>query len=121
VINCIGGTNTSGATQLYVNAFSIDNQGRLVCVFNGAAAVPLVQGLQNLQVSYGVKTDFSVDNRSVDSYLRANEMTATNWSNVISVRITLNFTNPLAGQPGQPATIPFTRVIDLMGQTGVKT
>ena len=119
VINCIGGSNASGANFVYSNAFSIDGLGNLVCALNGAAAVPLVSGLTNLQIWYGVKTSFAVNNGAVDSYLRANEMTAANWSNVITVRVVLTFTNPLAGQPGQAATIPFERVIGVMNHEGV--
>jgi hypothetical protein len=36
----------------------------------------------------------------------------------MSARVTLNFVNPLYSvtQPGQPATLAFTKVIGLMGQ-----
>jgi len=125
MINCTGGTNTTAATVTYVNQFLIDANGNLNCVLtsNGvvAAAQPLVSGITNLSILYGVKTDFSVNNGAVDSYLTAAQMTVADWSHVISVRITLTFTNPLAGQAGQPATIPFQRVVAVMGQTGVIT
>jgi hypothetical protein len=90
-------------------------------VLNNAAAVPLITGVQNMQILYGVKTNFAVPNNTVDSYLRADQVTAgNNWSNIISVKVTLTFTNPLAqGQPGQPATIPFTRVVTVMARGGV--
>jgi hypothetical protein len=45
----------------------------------------------------------------------------TDWSKVLSVKIQLTFTNPMANQPGQPATIQFTRVVDVMNKTGVST
>jgi len=125
MINCTGGTNATAGTVTYVNTFSIDANGNLSCVLtsNGvvAAAQPLVPGLTSLSILYGVKTDFSVNNGAADSYLTAAQMTAANWNHVISVRITLTFTNPLAGQAGQPATIPFQRVVAVMGQTGVIT
>jgi type IV pilus assembly protein PilW len=72
-----------------------------------------------MNVLYGVKTNFSVTNTSADSYLTATQMTATDWSNVNSVRVTLVFLNPLAGQAGQPATISFSRVICVMNKCGV--
>jgi hypothetical protein len=40
------------------------------------------------------------------------------WGSVISVQITLTFTNPLSASPGQPATFQIQRVIDVMSQTG---
>jgi len=123
-INCTGGTNTSGANVVYTNVFAITVVGgtpTLTCALNGAAAVPLVAGIQNLQVLYGVKTDFTSNNGAVDSYLTATQMTATNWANVITVQVTLTFQNPMAGQAGQAATIPFTRTIAVMSQTGVRT
>ncbi len=93
----------------------------LTCALNNAAAVPLVSGIQSLKILYGVKTDFTADNGAVDSYLKASEMTAANWNNVISVKVTLTFLNPLAGQPNQPATIAFQRVVGVMNRAGVKT
>ena len=126
MINCTGGTNTSGAPALYTNKFSIDAAGNLACSLNGAAATPLVSGLTNLQILYGVKTDFSLNNGAVDSYLTASEMlVAANWANVICVKITLTFANPLynAVTPGLniPQTISFTRVVGVMRDTGVTT
>jgi type IV pilus assembly protein PilW len=121
MINCTGGTNSSGATQLYVNQFLIDASGYLACSLNGAANVELVSGLQNMSILYGVKTDFTFDNGAPDSYMNASQMSAINWMNVITAKITLTFVNPLASQPGQPATIVFQRVVAVMHETGVTT
>ncbi len=120
-INCTGGTFGGAGTQLYTNVFSIDASGNLACSLNGAAAVPLVSGLQSLKVLYGVKTNFATNNGAVDSYMTSAQMAAANWQNVITVQVTLTFLNPMAGQPNQPATIPFTRTIAVMSQTGVRT
>jgi hypothetical protein len=50
-------------------------------------------------------------------------MSAANWQNVTSVRVTLTFVNPLYQQAGYTATtsqyVYFTRVIALQGRTGV--
>jgi type IV pilus assembly protein PilW len=125
VINCTG--NTSATQQTYTNTLSIDANGNLQCVLLiGTVAQPAVQlisGVTNLQILYGVQTNPNVSNNSVDTYLDAPTVTAgAYWSKVLSVKITLSFVHPLAGQPGQPAagaTIPFTRVITLMNKTGV--
>jgi type IV pilus assembly protein PilW len=126
LINCSGNTNTGAANVTYVNTFVVDPTppGYLSCTLNDGVTTTtyqLVSGVQNLSILYGVKTNFSVDNGAVDSYLRANQMTALNWNNVIAVRITLTFVNPLAGQPNQPATIPIQRVVAVMNRAGVKT
>jgi type IV pilus assembly protein PilW len=117
IINCVGGTNTSGANATYVNTFSVVNS-QLVCSLNGAAAVPLVSGVKRMDVKYGVKRDFTTDNSNVDTYLQAKELTAADWNNVSSIRVRLTFINPI---PGQTATLKFTRVIAVMARAGVKT
>ena len=119
VINCVGGTNTSGAIARYVNTFTV-NSGRLMCALNGGNPVALVNGIQRMDVRYGVKRDMTADNNNVDTYLRADQMATADWANASSVRIQLTFTNPLAGQPGQPATIVFTRTVAIMSRAGVK-
>jgi type IV pilus assembly protein PilW len=135
VVNCAGATSAVPAN--FINTFSVDLFGNLNCqlIVNGGAATTiqlvsgqvvngvLVSGVTDLQIYYGVQTNTSLSNNSVDTYLDATAVTAGNyWSNVISVKITLTFVNPLWGQPGQTAaTIPFTRVIDVMNKTGVTT
>jgi len=87
------------------------------------STVQLVSGVTQLQVYYGVQTNPGVSNGSADTYLDANAVTAGNyWGNVISVKVTLTFVNPLYGNlAGQstvntPKTITFTRVIDVMNK-----
>jgi hypothetical protein len=46
-------------------------------------------------------------------------MLNTDWDNISSVRVVLQFTNPLATQAGQPAFIQFERVIQVMGRAGM--
>ncbi len=119
VLNCSGTSNISGANQTYVNTFSISG-GQVVCAMNGTNYV-LIGGVTNMQVLYGVKTSFAIDNNNVDTYLNGSQMTAANWGNVISVTVSLTFTNPLyAAGTGQPQTIVIGRVIDLMNRIGVK-
>jgi len=104
------------------NTITLDANNNLLCGINGAPTVQLVGGVTKIQVWYGIKTDFSVDNNQVDTYIPTADMQADDWPNVISLRLTLSFKNPLFGEPGQPnRTIDFTRVITVMNKAGVKT
>jgi type IV pilus assembly protein PilW len=119
VINCTGNTSSVGAAS-FINKFSIDAaSGNLVCqlIVNGGAptTVPLINGLTNMQIYYGVQTNTSVSNNSVDAYLDSTAV--TNWSTVKSVKLKLTFVNPL----NTPATVTFTRIIPVMSNTGVST
>jgi type IV pilus assembly protein PilW len=124
VMDCTGNTSTTQKT--FTTTFSVDANNNLVCVLVVGAVqttVQLINGVTNLQILYGVQTNPNVSNNSVDTYLNASAVTTGNyWNKVLSVKVTLSFVNPLAGQPGQAAagtTIPFTRVITLMNKTGV--
>ena len=80
-------------------------------------------GVKNLQVLYGVKTNFALANDNADTYLNAAQMTASNWQSIICVKVTITFDNSVLAksQPGQPATVAFTRVITVMMNGGVNT
>jgi type IV pilus assembly protein PilW len=130
VINCTG--NISGVPATFVNQFSVDVNGNLQCILtvNGVVkpAVPLISGIKSMQIYYGVQTNNTVTTNSVDTYMDGNSVTAGGyWNAVKSVKITLNFINPLVSptgalQAGQTSlTIPFTRVIAVMNKTGVTT
>jgi type IV pilus assembly protein PilW len=133
ILNCSGLSNTNavgGANILYVNQFAVvvpaGQQGQLQCIVTtpaGATPYTLVNGVTNLSVLYGVKTNLAAAGNNVDTYLNAGQMTAANWQNVISVRIALTFTNPLYTQAGrgQAQTITIQRVVDVMNQTGPNT
>jgi type IV pilus assembly protein PilW len=120
ILNCTGGQNTTGGDQLYTNEFSIV-AGQLVCSLNGGANVPLVTGVTNLQVYYGVKRLLPFSDYNVDSYVTAANMQGSDWAQVSAVRVILTFTNPLANQAGQPPTLLFERVIEVMGRAGDHT
>ena len=119
VINCAGQIATSTPANPYVNFFFVPTTGvnanQLQCSPDGQSsdAVTLVSGVVNFQVWYGVST---TGTDSADTYETADQV--TNWSNVISARVTLTFKNPLYTQPGQPQYVAFTRVIALQKQTG---
>jgi type IV pilus assembly protein PilW len=113
-MDCNGRGNTSGANLMFVNTFSVDANGNLVCSVNGGAAQALAGSVQNFRVFYGVDTD---GDESADRYIAASAMTNVNWGNVVSIRVTLTFNNPLAGQPGQPNTLaPITQIVTLLSR-----
>jgi type IV pilus assembly protein PilW len=131
IVNCIGQSNTGGAVATYTNTFSVVN-GQLLCTMNGTAyniigTVPLASGnfngvvVNNMSILYGVTTGSSPNN--VDTYYTATNV--PNWSNVISVQVTLQFNNPMwsAAAAAQGTTVPqylsFQRVITVMSQAGI--
>jgi type IV pilus assembly protein PilW len=126
ILNCSGVSNTNalgGANILYVNTFSVVG-GQLQCVDQNGVTYFLVGGVTKLSVLYGVKTNAGATGNNVDTYMSAAQVNAgPYWQNVISVQISLTFTNPLytaAGQ-GQLPTIVIQRVVDVMNQTGPST
>jgi type IV pilus assembly protein PilW len=123
VINCTGNTSGVGPAT-FVNTFSIDIAGNLNCtlIVNGAAQAPiaLINGLNSMQIYYGVQTNAGVSTNSIDDYMDANTVAGSNnWGNVKSVKIKLTFVTPMSGQAGQAAQqfITFERVIDVMNKT----
>jgi type IV pilus assembly protein PilW len=106
-LNCVGGQNNSGATLIYVNAFSLSANGELQCTLNGATTV-LVSGLQNMVIWYGVNTGTAVAPTRVDSYVKASAV--TDWTKVCSVKVQLTFKNPI----NTAAPIQLTRIISVM-------
>lgn len=128
ILNCLGSSNTSGANVTYTNTFDLaaaDASGNrwLECTMDdgtGAKTQPLVNGLRNMQIFYGVKRNAGSNDFNVDTYVRAGDMSAADWQAVSAVRIILTFANPVAA-PTAPATITFERVIAVMNKAGVKT
>lgn len=142
ILTCLGTSNTAAAgtnNTTYTNVFSLsaaDASGSrtLQCTLTdstGAAAIgplPLVNGLTNMEIWYGVKRSTTGTGNNVDTYLRANEMltggpNGNDWLNVTSVRIRLTFLNPLAAPtaPAAQKTVQIERVIAVMSRTGVST
>jgi type IV pilus assembly protein PilW len=136
ILNCGGTSNTTGANEIFVNTFSVDNLGNLICALTSAAGttnIPLISAsiggvnplqVTKLQVLYGVQTNFALGNQCADSYMDAAQVSATTintypaWNYVVSVRITLTFTNP--GNINLPP-VQVTRVIGIMSKMGVVT
>jgi type IV pilus assembly protein PilW len=125
VINCVGGTNTFGVPTIFINTFRVVANATqdLQCTFNGGKPVTLVSGVKNLQILYGIKRlPIGVGaTNNVDTFATWGQMVGPDWGHVICVKVTLTFTNPLAAQAGQPPTIAFTRVVNVMNRAGVNT
>ena len=132
ILNCAGTSNpVGGGVTTYVNTFSVAvnaaGVSQLVCNLGiglaAPTAYPLVSGITNMTILYGVNTSGAGNN--ADTYMNATQVTANaDWNNVISVKITLQFLNPLwqataQGQGTQPHYINFQRVISVLNQTGV--
>jgi type IV pilus assembly protein PilW len=128
IFNCLGSTMAAGALQeMQFSIQLVNGQYQLACAVNGGQPVPLVRNVRSLSVRYGVASGAAQANAyaPVDAYLDAAGMNANaqNWTNVSSVKITVTFLDPLAGQFGRPpaGTITFTAVIGVMGQIGVNS
>lgn len=127
IINCTGGTNTTGANATYINTFYVDASGNLDCLLttNGTpatTAVQLVSGVQDFQVWYGVTTNSPTGDNNVDTYLTAAQMTSGDWLNVTAVKVRLTFTNPIASQTGGTTTVNYIEsVMDVMARAGATT
>ena len=114
LMDCNGRSNTATNELYIVNKFAVNASKQLTCSVNGGANLALTEGISGLTVLYGVDPD---NNGSINQYLSGSSMTTALWPTVISAKVTVIFTNPLAGQAGQQATIPFTRVISLMNKS----
>lgn len=121
-INLCDGTAATDSTYtsyLYVAPDTTNNNiSDLYCLLEPGSGnpVPLVSGVTNMQIFYGVATG---SDNNVGEYMNATAVTqGSYWPDVTSVKVMLTFTNPLAGQPGQQSTITFTRVIGVMGRVG---
>jgi type IV pilus assembly protein PilW len=121
LLNCNGLGDTTATTELYENVFSVDDNHDLVCSLNGGAPEVLVNNVQSMMVEYGVQTSPDSTTTNFDTYKTAAEMSQQDWANIACVKVTLNFLNPMAGEPGQPTTIPVTRVIDIMSYSPFTT
>ena len=116
---CDGTTNTSGGpltytTYLYVSGNDLYCQVQPGTGATWNTAVPLISGVTDMVIRYGVSTS-GVDT-NIDTYVPPTSMTAAYWQNVGSVMVSLTFQNPLSASAGQPLTVSFRRVIGVMGR-----
>lgn len=125
VFGCNGKPNTTGGNDTLVSKFSVvvapnPANSQLVCTFSTNAGlivtVPLVNGVTNLSVMYGVTRNTGPSTGScADTYLTTALMQNADWLNVCSIRMTLSFNNPRG--PLNP--LPITRLIAAMNKAGV--
>ena len=111
IINCDG--SQANVAQIYTNKFRVNAVGQLVCVMNGGAELPLVDGVKRMDILYGVTTVPNSTTTSIDTYFTAANMAAANWPNVVSVKFTITFTNALATSAAQQL-IPLTRTVAII-------
>jgi type IV pilus assembly protein PilW len=131
VYNCRGDRNTSaGAFETWENTFSVvpdtpaqdgTPQFKLQCSLwslsaGDAPPAPLVSGVQNLTILYGVHAGGAGTASCTDTYKATKDMLTADWSNICSVKVTLTFVNPFNPPGGTKPTIDFTRVIAVMNQ-----
>jgi type IV pilus assembly protein PilW len=136
IFNCAGKTNTTASTDTFTNTFWIDttnpNNPVLTCTFSSISAptavnVPLVNGVKNLKIQFGVRRSNADTQSCTDTYLNAGQMPPTvttfpnDWTQVCTVKITLSLVNPLFASGTGPATINITRVIAVMNWAGVNS
>ncbi len=117
-LNCHGEANQTANKVIYDNLFYVRDD-QLVCALGadskavaGSSEKTLVTGLKTMSLDYGTDTD---GNGSVTRYLKAANV--TDWHAARTVRVTLTFNNPMAGQAGQPDTVETVHVIQLMGNS----
>lgn len=133
--NCMGGTNTVAPYDTWENTFTVVSTsataGTLECTFWSATSgaqgpVPLVTGLTNgaggepkgMTIYYGISTQAEVPGTCLDTYTPQANMTAAAWANVCSVKVVLEFINPVPPPSGANKYIPYTIVIPLMNAAG---
>jgi type IV pilus assembly protein PilW len=125
LFNCLGLTNTAAATDTFTNTFSVNAQKQLQCTATSQLAtfaprtVPLVTGVENLTILYGIKRSANDTGSCADTYLNAGQMLVADWSSVCSISVAITFTNPIP--PQNPPTITIRRVIATMAAAGVNS
>lgn len=89
ILNCNGGTNTTGANKIYTNKFSISATNELLCAVEPNPPVALASNIGRMQILYGTDTQ---NKGLIDAYLPATVVTAQNWwARVRSVKIRLSY------------------------------
>lgn len=117
-----GCTASLAQGNTYTDSFSVDTVKKLlVCTETNQTLatttnVPLITGVQGMNVLYGVDSTAS---GSVTEYLPATGATSVQalglWPKVKTVKVTLQFDNPLAGEAGQTVTrVDLTQTIPFM-------
>ncbi|MBS0428187.1 MAG: PilW family protein [Proteobacteria bacterium] len=112
LMNCQGGTNTSGAAVVWTNRFAVNANHELTCALDTGAATPLIGNVFAMHVLFGVDTD---GDGNVDSYLPASAISAGTWSNVYTAQISLQFLDSTQAI-ARPLPHPLVQTIELMNR-----
>jgi type IV pilus assembly protein PilW len=86
--DCLGAP--SATNTALSGTVSVDAAGDLVCTAGGGAATKIAQGVENLQILYGLNTD---SDKAPNQYLTASGV-AGRWNQVVTVRIGLLLRTP---------------------------
>jgi len=100
--NCLGASVTDGYTA--VDTFYINTKNELRCSSTIAGTQPLADGAEDMQVLFGIDT---TEDKIADIYKNAGNVTAAEWGNVVTVRISMLF-NTINRAPGMSGTQTFT-------------
>jgi type IV pilus assembly protein PilW len=93
---------TPVASRIYYVATGANGRPSLFRASNGGAGQELVEGVEDLQIVYGVDTNAD---RLVDQYVAADAV--TNWENAVSARAHLLLQSPDANTEIGPTTVFF--------------
>ena len=119
VMNCLGGSNPSGAAgpAIWVNSFAVNANNELTCAVNGGAAVALVSNVAQINLLYGVDT---AGNGNTDTYRAASAITSANlWNSVRSVKLIVKFANLMDSSSNTTVVLPqpWIQTISLMNNS----
>lgn len=104
LMNCQGASNTSGASAISTNSFSINASNELACTVNNGSSVELASNVGKMSILYGVDTD---GDGSIDAYMPASGVTAaTLWNAVYTAQISLRFLDTTSSKPGALVLMP---------------
>jgi type IV pilus assembly protein PilW len=88
--------------------YSLDDDGALRCAINDSVVQPVVSGVRDMELLYGVDLD---SNRSVETYLTATDVTSNNnWLHVVSIKVALLISTDADNIASEPQTYIFPPV-----------
>ncbi|MBI4755012.1 MAG: PilW family protein [Betaproteobacteria bacterium] len=97
--DCVGAATPAG---IAVNRFSVNAQATaLECTGNGGTSQALLDGVEDLQVRYGIDTD---GDQSADRYVADPAAAGGGHDRVISVQVCLRIRSPAEGVTDRPQT-----------------
>ena len=110
MVDCLGSTVPNLA--LTRNVFQVSAAGELQCTSSTTNQTqPLVSGIQDMQITYGVNVNNGNFPPAASQYMTAQAVTNANaWPNVVSIRITLLVQSPEDNLVDTPQTYTFNGV-----------